>query len=128
MRAVFVRRECLMCGLCCMGTEMILLKEDVERIESLGFSRASFTYFDGRYWRLRNVEGHCYFYDPATGLCRIYPNRPAGCRIYPVIWVEGEGPALDPDCPLAETITKEEWREGVKEIKEYVRKLKREYG
>ncbi len=106
---------------------MILLKEDIRRMVALGYEANEFTYFDGKYYRLRNVNGHCYFYDPVTGLCKIYRYRPLGCRIYPIIWVEGIGPTVDKSCPLAHEVTPKEFRVGVKLLKVFLRKLKEDY-
>ncbi len=128
VREVFTRHECLKCGLCCMGTEMILLPSDISVIKSLGYSVNEFAIYWGGYWRLRNVDGHCYFYDPVSGTCKIYEYRPLGCRIYPVIYVEGVGPAVDRDCPLADTITPDEWKRGVELIREYIKLLRMYYG
>ena len=96
------REYCLSCGRCCLGTEMILLKSDVKRLEELGYRREEFAVFDGRFLRLRNVNGHCYFYDPQTGMCTIYPFRPLGCSLYPIVVDVDRGDlALDPFCPLS---------------------------
>jgi len=42
---VFSRKECLKCGLCCIETSMILLNEDITRLENLGFKREDFAEF-----------------------------------------------------------------------------------
>ena len=128
LRGVFIRSECLKCGLCCVETEMILLPDDIALIKRLGYSVDEFAVFQGGYWRLRNVDGHCYFYDPVSGKCRIYEHRPLGCRIYPIIYVEGYGPAIDSECPLADTITEREWSVGIKLISKYIKLLKEAYG
>jgi len=110
-----------------METEMILLPSDISVIESLGYRVSDFVVCRGGYWRLRNIDGHCYFYDPVKGICKIYWYRPLGCRIYPVIYVEGVGPAVDDLCPLADTLSSEEWRQGVKLINKYIQLLRRYY-
>jgi len=125
---VFTRSECLKCGLCCIETEMILLPTDISIIENLGYAVNEFATYWGGYWRLKNVDGHCYFYDPVSGTCKIYKHRPMGCRIYPIIYVEGVGPSIDKDCPLADTITPDEWRRGVELIRMYIKLLKMYYG
>jgi len=126
-RAIFTRRECLSCGLCCIETEMILLPSDIESIRKLGYLIKEFAIFKDGYFRLRNVNGHCYFYDPVSGRCRIYRYRPLGCRIYPIIYVEGLGPAVDSECPLASTLTQREWKVGVKLLSKYVKLLNEFY-
>ncbi len=126
--AVFTRRECLKCGLCCINTEMILLKSDIRRLCSLGYRLEEFAVFKSGFWRLRNVDGHCFFYEPLSGKCLIYRYRPLGCRVYPIIWVEGVGPVVDEECPLAHTLTKEEWNEGLKLLRKFLEMLSRDYG
>lgn len=107
---------------------MTLLEEDMKRIEALGFQREEFAWFDGNFWRLRNVNGHCVFFDPQTRLCKIYPYRPVGCRLYPLIYVEGEGPRVDVLCPNHHTYTEEEMRRNAPLLLRAVRQLFREAG
>ena len=103
-----VRFRCIRCGICCTPTEMELLPEDIERIESLGYRFEEFAEVrqDGTV-RLRNVDGHCVFYDPATRSCRIYEHRPIGCRLYPVVYVDGEV-TVDKLCPTSDTVRRSE--------------------
>jgi Fe-S-cluster containining protein len=72
------------CAACCAETEMPLTKEDVKRIEKLGFKRISFIIEAEGETRLRNVRGVCFFLDGMR--CRIYGSRPEGCRIYPLVY------------------------------------------
>lgn len=102
-----VKFHCIRCGGCCVGTEMELLPEDIERIVSLGHKIEEFAVFDGERWRLRNVDGHCVFYDKATGLCKIYENRPIGCRLYP-LQVSDDGVYVDKQCPTWHTVPRSE--------------------
>ncbi len=127
MEGVLIRSECLRCGLCCQETEMILLISDVRRLSSMGYRVSEFAVFDGRYYRLRNVDGHCYFYEPVRGVCKVYKYRPLGCRIYPIIWVEGLGPVVDSECPLASELSTDELKLGIRMINEFLRKLRTEY-
>lgn len=103
-----VRFRCIRCGICCTPTEMELLPEDIERIESLGYRFEEFAEVgqDGIV-RLRSVDGRCVFYDPVTRSCRIYEHRPIGCRLYPVIYVNGEV-TVDRLCPTWYTVRKSE--------------------
>jgi len=123
----FMRSECLKCGLCYMETEMILLPEDITVIKELGYQVQDFTVWSEGYWRLRNVDGYCYFYNLIEGTCKIYQYRPLGCGIYPIVYVKGVGPAVDDVCPLSDTITSEEWRIGFKLLRKYLRLLRRHY-
>ncbi len=85
------------CGKCCIETEMPLTKDDIARIEALGYSRRDFTVRDGKIVRLRNVNGKCFFLD-SQNRCRIYEHRPKGCRLYPAVF-DGEDIIADPICP-----------------------------
>lgn len=98
--------KCLMCGKCCLMTEMVLTPSDVRRIEGLGYRASDFSVLgsDGLL-RLRNVRGRCYFLGD-DGRCKIYPHRPLGCRIYPVIVVLDERVVtVDTECPAWRTVT-----------------------
>jgi len=92
--------RCLSCHRCCVETEMILLREDIDRILSLGYSRSYFVAKKGPFHVLRNVGGRCVFLR-GDGRCSIYPYRPLGCRAYPLVFDEGRGPLIDDLCPLA---------------------------
>ncbi len=72
----------------------------MQRLEALGYRREEFAVYEDGEWRLRNINGHCYFLEPGRG-CRIYPYRPVGCRLYPAVCIEGHGVAVDAYCPLA---------------------------
>jgi len=96
------------CGKCCRETEMPLTMRDLKRITSLGYKVHQFAMFNGRYWQLKNVDGHCFFLNPKTNECTIYPHRPEGCKLYPIIYIEGEGVSVDPECPAANTVSAEE--------------------
>ncbi len=100
------------CGKCCYDTRMPLTKRDIERIKRLGFAEESFVDGRGRMPRLKNVDGHCVFLDPATNSCTIYPDRPEGCRLYPLVYEEdGDRVSVDPLCPRASTIPRRLIRE-----------------
>jgi Fe-S-cluster containining protein len=59
---------------------MLLSKEDIERLERLGFSREDFTVTGGDgLTRLRNVREWCYFYDLEEKKCQVYEYKPLGC-------------------------------------------------
>lgn len=103
-----VKFLCIMCGKCCLGTEMELLPEDVERIMALGYSLEEFARFDGEKWRLRNIDGHCVFLDVRTNRCTIYEERPIGCRIYPIQY--DDHPYVDRSCPTWHTVSDGEIR------------------
>jgi len=104
---------------------MTLTKKDAERIDAQGYQRSEYLVkgSDG-FCELRNVEGHCYFYDPETKLCKIYEARPDGCRYYPVVYnVKKRKCVLDSDCPLREVITRQEMRKICHKVKRNVETL-----
>jgi Fe-S-cluster containining protein len=101
--------NCLRCGECCKETEMLLSNEDIERLEKRGYNRNSFVRFDQQgYAILQNVNGNCYFFDPAKATCRERANRPLGCRIYPVMLDEDKGIVVDSVCPSANAFTEQQ--------------------
>ena len=109
------------CALCCYNTEMPLTEDDMRRLEALGYRREEFAVKgpDG-VWRLRNVDGHCFFLDPRTGACKVYPYRPQGCRLYPLVYdPDSDAVIVDPECPMAHTVDPEE----AARLAPYVKKL-----
>ncbi len=98
-----VPMKCTRCGRCCIGTEMELLPQDIDRIVKLGYDIEYFTTIKGGIVRLRCIDNHCIFFDPKTNLCKIYEHRPIGCRLYPLQYADGEV-YVDPECPAADTI------------------------
>jgi Fe-S-cluster containining protein len=106
LRYVEVKFKCTVCGLCCIDTKMELLPEDIERIETLGYRLEDFAVFDEEsgVWRLRNVNGHCVFFNEETKLCKIYENRPIGCRLYPLNYDDELGVVVDKYCPQWGTV------------------------
>ncbi len=95
------------CHKCCLETEMPLTEEDIRRIEALGYRRGQFAVQRDGVWRLRNLNGKCFFLGD-DGLCQIYEHRPMGCRLYPVIEVDGECSVDTEFCPYAHLVSKEE--------------------
>ena len=85
-----MKNECENCGKCCLETEMILSQEDVDLIinNSLNKSYRDYFTFDksNEYYQLKNIEGHCVFFDLTSKICKIYKYRPQGCRFYSLIY------------------------------------------
>ncbi|MBD3159957.1 MAG: YkgJ family cysteine cluster protein [Candidatus Lokiarchaeota archaeon] len=107
---------------------MTLTKKDVNRINSLGYSRDDYARkaSDG-FIELRNNDGYCYFYDRESRSCKIYDKRPEGCRYYPIVYNLHLGTCVaDRDCPSADTVTKEDIRRICPKVKELVRQLRTE--
>jgi Fe-S-cluster containining protein len=87
------------CVSCCHETEMLLLNDDVRRIEGLGFRGDFFISKFRGFKKLKNSNGRCVFHDGEQ--CTIYSNRPSGCRLYPVIFDEDlNRPVRDTFCPF----------------------------
>ncbi len=77
---------------------MLLLEDDVKRIEGLGFKENYFAVESDGFKTLRNSSGRCVFHDGKK--CTIYSNRPAGCKLYPIIFDEDlNHPVKDGLCP-----------------------------
>ena len=108
-------------------TEMELSKNDIRRIESIGYSREEFSTIgkDG-IPRLMNVGRWCCFYDSVTKLCRIYVNRPLGCRLYPIVYSIYGWVTVDPLCPMNSTISQDELRAKESELIELVKTIESE--
>jgi Fe-S-cluster containining protein len=107
---------------------MTLTREDVEKIEALGYDRKVFLVRgkDG-FCELQNVDDYCFFYDPETKECRIYENRPEGCRYYPIIYDARKRKCIiDKDCPSGETMTREEIRKVCHKVRRLVETLRKE--
>ena len=111
--------RCSRCGACCQETEMLLSAEDIERLERKGYSKDFFAQFDEKgYATLRNLQGHCIFYDVEKKRCKVRAVRPLGCRIYPVVYDEEKGIVVDSICPAQNTATeKQKAKRGKKVLK-----------
>lgn len=107
---------------------MTLTRKDVERITALGYSKNDFLLkTDDGFCQLKNIKGHCFFYDPATKKCKIYESRPEGCRYYPVIYnMKKRKCVADRDCPSHTTLTRMEIRKMCNKVKRLVETLVRE--
>ncbi len=107
---------------------MPLFPRDIERIVSRGYKLEEFAVYDeeAKIYRLRNIDGHCYFLDPSTGLCKIYDIRPTGCRLYPVVIDENGECAIDKEvCPYRDEFPKDRIEEACREIKRLFRRYPR---
>jgi Fe-S-cluster containining protein len=103
---------------------MLLSKEDIERLERVGFSREDFTVVceDGL-MRLRNAGEWCYFYNPAEKKCQVYEDRPLGCLLYPVIHSIKEEAIVDELCPAKYTVSKHELKMKTKILLNHLKKI-----
>jgi Fe-S-cluster containining protein len=98
---------------------MLLSTEDIERLERKGYSKKFFARFNrAGYAKLRNLQGHCVFYDAEKQRCKAYGERPLGCRLYPVIYDETKGIVVDNICPARGSLKEKKIeRKGKKVIK-----------
>ncbi|MFW9827971.1 MAG: YkgJ family cysteine cluster protein [Candidatus Thorarchaeota archaeon] len=97
---------CENCGKCCIETEMLLSIQDIDLLVNNSvyqLDRDDFALKNAEgFYQLKNIEGHCYFFDVSSKNCNIYEYRPQGCRIYPLIYdFQTEKCTLDKDCPRA---------------------------
>lgn len=107
---------------------MTLTKEDVDRINALGYAPKDYLVrVMGGFCELRNIEGLCYFYDADNKECSIYESRPEGCRWYPVIYHSAKRKCMtDKDCPAREALTRQEIRKVCHRVRALVEKLREE--
>ncbi|MCX8205304.1 MAG: YkgJ family cysteine cluster protein [Candidatus Nezhaarchaeota archaeon] len=115
--------KCLKCGACCINTEMPLTRGDARRLEGLGYRVEEFAELRRGLLRLRNVDGHCFFYDPSSRRCKVYSHRPEGCRLYPFIYVEGLGVSVDVECSAWRTATPSDLEKAAPRVLRLIRRL-----
>jgi Fe-S-cluster containining protein len=121
--------KCENCGNCCIETEMILSEQDIDLIIKLGSKKLSKDKFvivnkDG-FFQLKNIEGHCVFFDKTSKKCNIYEYRPKGCRFYPLIYDFLEQKCvLDEECPRTYLFyqTKKQISKKCKELERFLKR------
>jgi Fe-S-cluster containining protein len=97
---------------------MELCEADRARLVRKGYREDDFCSRDqDGIYRLRNVNGHCFFLDMVTKRCREYAARPLGCSIYPVNLAEDGEVVLDDLCPAGESLSEEEREEKGRKLK-----------
>ncbi|MGQ4834021.1 MAG: YkgJ family cysteine cluster protein [Candidatus Asgardarchaeia archaeon] len=116
---------CDHCGECCKDTEMILLDEDIKRILRLGYNIEQFAVLgDDGFYHLKNVNGHCVFWDSVKKRCKIYHSRPFGCKMYPVIYdMDKSKCIIDKECHLWYTVKENEFKMKCKKIRKALREI-----
>ncbi len=114
------------CANCCRDTDMILSREDITRIQALGFSLNDFCILDSDgFYKLKNVNGCCYFLE--NNKCKIYSNRPQGCKFYPIIFDMDANKAIcDSDCPLKDTLSEKLISSFSSDLKKFIKLLMEE--
>ena len=116
---------CEQIRLCCVDTEMTLTKREAVRIDALGYDRDAYLVkTEDGFCELRNIDGHCYFYNPESKECKIYENRPDGCRFYPIVYdVKKRKCVVDKDCPSRNTMSRDEVRKVCHKVRDLVERL-----
>ena len=122
-----MKNKCKDCGKCCLDTEMMLSKRDINQIlqyYSQDFQKDDFAIkIDGN-MQLKNINGHCIFFDISTKMCKIYPNRPQGCRFYPLIYDKDKKACVfDEDCPRTRLFyqSSNEFEKTCKQVQKFLR-------
>jgi Fe-S-cluster containining protein len=116
--------NCKNCGKCCLDTEMVLSRKDVDLIikkypNHIYIQDFAFKNKDGHF-QLENLDGHCVFFNPLLKNCNIYEYRPQGCKFYPLIYNFQEKKCIfDKDCPRTHLFFKNK-----KDLKKTCKKLK----
>lgn len=105
---------------------MILSSEEVQIIIDCGYDKEDFCYVDEEgFIRLKNVNGICFFL--RDNKCIIYSSRPQGCKFYPIIFdLDTNKAIVDPDCPLAVSISSKTISTFNKDLKKFIRKIMEE--
>jgi Fe-S-cluster containining protein len=123
-----MKNKCENCGgLCCLDTQMLLSKDDVNLILKNypdKLKKEDFIFEINRYFQLKNINGHCVFFDSYTEMCKIYKYRPQGCRFYPLIYDKDKETCIfDEDCPRNHLFYNSStiFEKTCKKIKEFVR-------
>ena len=104
---------------------MTLTKREAVRIDALGYDRDAYLVkTEDGFCELRNIDGHCYFYNPESKECKIYENRPDGCRFYPIVYdVKKRKCVVDKDCPSRDTMSRDEVRKACHKVRDLVERL-----
>jgi len=107
-----------------------LTESDMDRIDALGHRREEYAFrTEDGFRQLRNVDGHCCFYNPERKTCTVYEARPDGCRFYPIVYnLRRHRCIVDKDCPSRETVSKEEIGRVCREVRILVERLIAEAG
>lgn len=114
---------CSRCGKCCENTEMELSRRDIERLEKIGYCRKDFSFLDDGVAHLKNIEGVCYFFNPAEKKCIVYKDRPLGCYVYPVVYVVNKDVTVDEFCSMAQTVSELELKRKGKILKKLLKTI-----
>jgi Fe-S-cluster containining protein len=126
--AIDCKRFCPDVRICCQETEMTITRKDAEKINALGYSTTDYSHkVEDGFCELKNVDGHCYFYDPSSKGCSIYDARPEGCRWFPVVYHYKKRKCVSDDvCPASPILTRNDIRKVCHKVKALIEELRRE--
>ena len=123
-----MKNKCENCGKCCIRTEMILSKQDINRIKQYApknLVKKRFVFKNNAgFFQLKNIGNHCSFLDSISKQCKIYEIRPKGCGFYPLIYDSSVGKCdLDKDCPRPHLFyqDKQKLKEACESLKKFLR-------
>jgi len=109
-----------------MDTTMLLSREDITRLETLGYDPLEFSAMnDEGFFELRNVHGSCFFLK--ENQCQVYTSRPQGCKFYPIIFdLDINKAILDKECPLISTISSSTVTRFTSDLRKFIKLLLKE--
>ncbi|UCG01141.1 MAG: YkgJ family cysteine cluster protein [Candidatus Heimdallarchaeota archaeon] len=116
------------CHHCCLETEMLITKKDIQRIVTkTSISAKEFvTLNDDGNRKLKNKQIdsqlQCFFLDQ-NGQCSIYEFRPEGCQFYPYIWDLTEHRIFIDDYCLHHNKFQKPWFTLSKRLEDFIFKL-----
>ena len=123
-----MNNKCHDCGKCCLETEMPLSESDIELIIANSLKNLKQEDFAKKknedYFQLKNINGHCFFLDDQSKLCKIYATRPQGCRFYPIIFdFNRDQCVFDEECPRTDLfqLMGIEFKQNCNRIKQFIR-------
>ncbi|MFX1280195.1 MAG: YkgJ family cysteine cluster protein [Promethearchaeota archaeon] len=123
-----MKNKCKDCGNCCLDTEMILSRKDIDIIITnyhANLRENDFIFLNNaNLYQLKNYKEHCIFFEPSRKECMIYDYRPRGCAFYPLIFdLDIKKCKLDDDCPRKSLFyeNKDMFKKTCREIKRYLK-------
>jgi len=123
-----MNNKCQDCGKCCLETEMPLSERDIELIIANSLNNLNEDDFaikkNEDYYQLKNINGHCFFLDNQSKICKIYANRPQGCRFYPIIYDFDKNQCVfDEECPRTDLfqLMEIDFKQHCNRIKQFLR-------
>lgn len=112
------------CAHCCIAADVPLIKEDIDRITSMGYYDVYFVVDHEGLQVMRKLDGKCIFFK--EGVCEIHDRRPLRCQYYPMTYdYEHNCAEVQNDCRFKNLY--EITMTGNKRMMDYVDKLHYEF-